>query len=54
MVIKKNNKNMLLLFRNKFLKVFTAREKIKNRLITKDNLVFKTSDGKTFILKESE
>lgn len=54
MVIKKNNKNMLLLFRNKFLKVIAIKEEIKSKLITKDNLMFKTSDNKTFILKESE
>lgn len=54
MVIKKNNKNMLLLFRNKFLKVIATKEEIKNRLITKNNLIFKTNDDKTFILKESD
>lgn len=54
MVIKKNNKNMLMFFNNKFLKVIANKEETKNRLITKNNLIFKTSDNNNFILKEGE
>lgn len=54
MVIKKNNKNIILFFRNNYLKVFADKKETTNKLITKDNLIFKTTDGNTFILKESE
>lgn len=54
MLIKKNNKSIVLIFKNKFLKARINRSDITKKLITKDNLIFKTKNNNNFILKESE
>lgn len=52
MLIKKNDKNIIMFFRDTFLKAATAREESSSNLITKDNLMFKTIDNNNFIVKE--
>lgn len=54
MLIKKNNKSIILIFKNKFLKLKTNESVTTKKLITKDNLIFKTKNNNNFILKESE
>lgn len=54
MTVNKNNKNILMIFRNNFLQIKTNNKETKVKLISKDNLIFKTANNNIFVLKESE